>query len=230
MSNYEIAFFIGLFGSVHCIGMCGPLAFAVPVSQNRWWLIVADKLLYNTGRVISYTFLGLLIGIIGKQLWLYDLQQGVSLLSGALIIMAGLSRLFKLRRLSQMKLVPVMLSPINRLLQYALKHSAGHLIIGLLNGFIPCGFVYLALVGAVNSPSPADAATYMFWFGMGTFPLMLAATVSSGFVGPVIRRRINKMMPYLMVCLGFWFILRGSNLNIPYLSPAKQSSAVGVCR
>ncbi|SEM65022.1 hypothetical protein SAMN05192574_101332 [Mucilaginibacter gossypiicola] len=230
MSNNEIAFFIGLFGSVHCIGMCGPLAFAVPVSQNRWWLIVADKLLYNTGRVISYTFLGLLIGIIGKQLWLYGLQQGISLLSGALIIMAGLSRLFKLRRLSQMKGFPTIISPINKLLQYALKHKAGHLVIGVLNGFLPCGFIYLALVGAVNSPSAADAAAYMFWFGTGTFPLMLAATVSSGFVGPVIRRRINRTMPYLMVCLGFWFILRGLNLNIPYLSPAKQSSGIEVCK
>ncbi|WP_121812302.1 sulfite exporter TauE/SafE family protein [Mucilaginibacter kameinonensis] len=230
MSNNEIAFFIGLFGSVHCIGMCGPLAFAVPVSQNRWWLIVTDKVLYNIGRIITYTFLGLLIGLVGKQLWLYGLQQGISLLSGALIIMAGLSRLFKLRRLSQMSRFPAILSPVNKLLQYALKHKAGHLVIGLLNGFLPCGFVYLALVGAVNSPSPADAAAYMFWFGTGTFPLMLAATVSSGFVGPAIRRRINKIMPYLMVCLGFWFILRGLNLNIPYLSPAKQSSGIGVCK
>jgi sulfite exporter TauE/SafE len=210
--------------------MCGPLAFAVPVSQNRWWLIITDKLLYNIGRVITYTFLGLLIGLIGKQLWLLGLQQGISLISGLLIIMAGLSRLFKLRRSSKMKLAPVMLSPINRLLQYALKHQAGHLIVGLLNGLLPCGFVYLALVGAVNSPSPVDAAGYMFWFGMGTFPLMLVATISSGFIGPVVRRRINRAMPYLMVCLGFWFILRGLNLNIPYLSPAKQSSVIGVCR
>lgn len=69
----------------------------------------------------------------------------------------------------------------------------------------------------------------MFWFGAGTFPLMLLATVSSGLVGPVLRRRINRTMPYLMVCLGFWFILRGMNLDIPYLSPAKQSSGVSVC-
>jgi sulfite exporter TauE/SafE len=229
MSNNEIAFFIGLFGSVHCIGMCGPLAFAVPVSQNRWWYIVADKLLYNTGRVITYTFLGLLIGFVGKQLWLYNLQQGVSLISGMLIIMAGFSRLFKLQ-IAGLKFTPHVLKPVNRLLQYALQHRAGHLVVGLLNGFLPCGFVYLALVGAVNTSSPANAASYMFWFGVGTFPLMLAATISSGFVGPVVRRRVNRAMPYLMVCLGFWFILRGLNLDIPYLSPAKQSSSVGGCR
>src|SRR5271165_7100565 len=97
MNNNEIAFFIGLFGSVHCIGMCGPLAFAVPSFRSNWLYIVADKTLYNAGRVITYSFLGLIVGFIGRQLWLYGLQQGVSLASGLLIIMAGLSRIFKIR-------------------------------------------------------------------------------------------------------------------------------------
>jgi len=180
------------------------------------------------GRVITYSFLGLLIGLLGKQLWLAGLQQVVSLLSGMFIIMAGLSRLFKIR-FSKNLGIAKLLSPIARLLNYALKHKAGHLIVGILNGFLPCGFVYLALVGAINTTSPVSAAQYMFWFGMGTFPLMLLATISSGFVGPAIRRRINRTMPYLMVCLGFWFILRGMNLNIPYLSPKIQSSGTSVC-
>ncbi|MGZ3763811.1 MAG: sulfite exporter TauE/SafE family protein [Mucilaginibacter sp.] len=229
MNNNEIAFFIGLFGSVHCIGMCGPLAFAVPTIRNKWWLIVTDKVLYNTGRVITYSFLGLLIGFIGKQLWLHGLQQGVSVASGLLIIMAGFSRLFKIR-MKDNKFLSVLLLPVNRLLSYALQHRAGHLVVGLLNGFLPCGFVYLALVGAINTPSPLASAQFMFWFGAGTFPLMLLATVSSGFVGPVLRRRINKAMPYLMVCLGFWFIMRGMDLNIPYLSPATPLSGTTICR
>jgi sulfite exporter TauE/SafE len=228
MSTNSIAFFIGLFGSVHCIGMCGPLALAIPSFQTKWWFIVSDKLLYNIGRVITYSFLGLFIGLMGRQLWMAGLQQGVSLFSGMLIIMAGFSRLFKVR-LGQSIIMNKFLSPINRLLAYALQHKAGHLIIGLMNGFLPCGFVYLALVGAINTTSPVAAAQYMFWFGMGTFPLMLLATVSSGFIGPSVRRRINRTMPYLMICLGFWFILRGLNLNIPYLSPKVQSSGVGVC-
>jgi sulfite exporter TauE/SafE len=228
MNTNELAFFIGLFGSVHCIGMCGPLAFAVPVAQNKWWLIVGDKLLYNTGRVISYTFLGWLIGFAGRQLWISGLQQSISLLSGLLIIMAGFSRIFKLR-FYQSKVFSKMVSPVNRLLNYAFSHHAGHLVIGLLNGFLPCGFVYLALVGAINTNSPVMAAQYMFWFGVGTFPLMLIATISSGFIGPVVRRRINRTMPYLMVCLGFWFVLRGLNLNIPYISPPKPESGVSSC-
>jgi hypothetical protein len=229
MSSYEIAFFIGLFGSVHCIGMCGPLAFAIPASQNKWWLIVADKVLYNSGRVVTYSFLGLLVGFIGRQLWLYGLQQGVSLVSGLLIVMAGFSRLFKVRMKGN-KVVSALLTPVNWLLGFALQHHAGHFVVGLLNGFLPCGFVYLALIGAINTSSPLASAQFMFWFGAGTFPLMLLATVSSGFVGPKIRRRINIAMPYLMVCLGFWFILRGLNLNIPYLSPRAQPAVNSICR
>jgi sulfite exporter TauE/SafE len=228
MSNNSIAFFIGLFGSVHCIGMCGPLAFAVPTVNNKWWLIIADKVTYNIGRIVTYSFLGLLIGFIGKQLWLSGLQQGVSLVSGLLIIMAGFSRLLKIR-MKDNRTVSFVLSPVTRLLNYALQHHAGHLIVGLLNGFLPCGFVYLALIGAVNSSSPLASAQFMFWFGAGTFPLMLLATISSGFIGPVVRRRINKTMPYLMVCLGFWFVLRGLNLDIPYLSPPTHVFSPAVC-
>src|ERR1700760_2968988 len=75
VSSNELAFFIGLFGSIHCIGMCGPLAFAIPVIENKWWLIVADKVLYNLGRIVTYTLLGLLMGFIGRQLWIFGLQQ-----------------------------------------------------------------------------------------------------------------------------------------------------------
>lgn len=228
MDANHIAFYIGLFGSVHCIGMCGPLAFAVPSFHRQWWRVIADKLIYNGGRVCSYTVLGFLIGLLGKQLWLAGLQQSVSVISGMLIIAAGFSRIFKIK-FSQGRLMPALLKPVNAMISYALNHQAGHFAIGLLNGFLPCGFVYLALVGAVNTVSPAASAEYMFWFGLGTFPLMLIATVSSGYIGPVFRRRINRAMPYLMVCLGCWFLLRGLGLNIPYLSPPRQSAGVTIC-
>jgi sulfite exporter TauE/SafE len=191
-------------------------------------MVIADKLIYNAGRVISYTLLGFLTGLLGKQLWLAGLQQSVSIISGVLIIVAGFSRMFKIK-VSQSRLMPALLAPIHKTIQYALNHQAGHLVVGVLNGLLPCGFVYLALVGAVNTSSPVASAQYMFWFGAGTFPLMLIATVCSSYIGPVFRRRINKGMPYLMVCLGCWFLLRGLSLDIPYLSPAKQNNGVAIC-
>jgi len=229
MSDSAIAFFIGLFGSVHCVGMCGPLALAVPSFQTKGWLVVADKVSYNIGRVCTYSILGLLLGFLGKQLWLLGLQEAVSIISGVLIIMAGFSRLLKIR-LRESNFLSGLLLSFNNLLGYALRHRAGHFVVGMLNGLLPCGFVYLALVGAVNTTSPQAAAGYMFWFGMGTFPLMLLAMVGSGLAGPLVRRSINRTIPYVMICLGFWFILRGMNLNIPYLSPAKQNTGVSICR
>ncbi|HEY9000775.1 MAG TPA: sulfite exporter TauE/SafE family protein [Mucilaginibacter sp.] len=228
MNVNEIAFFVGLFGSLHCIGMCGPLAFAIPVSQKGWLSLLTDKFIYNLGRVLSYATLGFIIGFIGRQLWISGLQQGISLASGLLIVLAGFSRMFKIR-LFNGKASSKFLTPISKAINYAIQHRAGNFAVGVLNGFLPCGFVYLALVGAINTASPLSAVEYMFWFGAGTFPLMLAATVSSGFMNATFRRRVNKALPYLMVCLGFWFILRGMDLNIPYLSPSVKT-ATGICK
>src|SRR6202008_1138310 len=102
---------------------------------------------------------------------------------------------------------------------YAINHRWGHLFVGILNGLLPCGFVYLALIGAVNTPSATKAMIYMFWFGIGTLPLMFLAAIGSGFVNATVRRKLNMVVPYFMVLLGAWFILRGLSLNIAYLSP-----------
>ena len=228
MSYNELAFFTGLFGSIHCIGMCGPLAFAVPSFHQQGWLIIFDKLIYNLGRTLTYTLLGVLIGLAGRQLWLAGMQQSISIITGIFIILAASSRLLKLS-IGSGTWISGIVQPFNRLLGYALKHKAGHLIIGILNGFLPCGFVYLAMAGALNTGSVIASAQYMFWFGMGTLPLMMAAMVSTGFAGPSFRRRINKAIPFVMLGLGVWFVLRGLELDIPYLSPPKQDTGIEVC-
>ena len=228
MSDSHLAFMIGLLGSVHCIGMCGPLAFAVPSLNKGAAYLILDKILYQSGRIISYCALGAVIGLIGRQIWLSGLQQGISMLSGFLILVAACSRIFKFSM--NQKGPSVLLKPFYRLFGYALKHKANHLIIGMINGLLPCGFVYLALAGAVNTGGINAAINYMFWFGLGTAPLMLLATIGIGFTGTIFRQRINRTVPYLMLFLGAWFILRGMNLNIPYLSPAKPGSTIADCR
>ena len=226
MNDLHLAFMIGLLGSVHCIGMCGPLAFAVPSLKPGIGYLVLDKVLYQTGRIISYCILGVLIGLIGRQLWMSGLQQGISIFTGVLIIAAACSRIFKLCAGRGSSLL---LKPFNKMFGYALKHKANHLIIGMINGLLPCGFVYLALAGALNMGNVALSVSYMFWFGVGTAPLMLLATIGMGFTGTLVRQRINKVIPFLMLFLGCWFVLRGMNLNIPYVSPAKQITSVAEC-
>lgn len=223
MSTYQIAFYIGLFGSIHCIGMCGPLAFAIPTGDKRRWLFAWDKLVYQFGRIISYSLLGLLIGLIGKQLWLLGLQRGVTIASGILILIAASSRLFKLSFTNSQRGNRLFLA-VNRMVVYAVNHRWGHVFVGMLNGLLPCGFVYLALAGAINTSSAGGAMQYMFWFGLGTLPLMFLATVGSGFINLSLRRKLNLVVPYFMVLLGAWFILRGLSLDIPYLSPVIRAA------
>jgi len=228
MSNEKLAFFIGLLGSLHCIGMCGPLAFAVPLSHSGWAYLLWHKLIYQLGRIISYCLLGALVGLIGKQIWQAGIQQGISILTGTLIILAASSRLLKF---SFFKETPSkILNPFNKLFNYAFSHKLNHLIIGMINGLLPCGFVYLALAGALNTDSIQRGIFYMFWFGVGTTPLMLAAAVIVGFSGLTFRKSLNKVIPYAMLILGFWFLLRGFELDIPYLSPKKPISSVLECR
>jgi sulfite exporter TauE/SafE len=122
--NNQVAFFIGLFGSVHCVGMCGPLAFSIPSTRKYWWSLVADKVLYNLGRIITYSCLGLLLGYLGKLFWLAGLQQTVSIVSGLLIIILGATRLFKFKgNLGKPSSFPL----FYRLINLAVKNKAGHL-------------------------------------------------------------------------------------------------------
>ncbi|HVS94229.1 MAG TPA: sulfite exporter TauE/SafE family protein [Mucilaginibacter sp.] len=228
MNTYQVAFYIGLFGSIHCIGMCGPLAFAIPSMPGNRLKLLFDKFIYQLGRIISYSFLGLIAGIIGRQLWLAGLQQGVSIASGVLVLMAAFSRLFKIS-FKKSKAGDKFYNAINRAVVYGVNNRWGHIFIGMLNGLLPCGFVYLALVGAINMPSAGQAMFYMSWFGMGTLPLMFLAAVSSGLVSLNVRRKLNNIVPYFMLLLGCWFILRGSNLNIPYLSPQKSATFITNC-
>lgn len=217
MNHLHLAFLIGLFGSLHCIGMCAPLAFSLPSRENKISLFV-EKFSYNIGRALSYALLGLLIGIIGKQLWIAGVQQSVSIISGILILIAAAFRLFPSFNFTRnwRSSLP---GSVNRLIIKAINHKSGHFVIGVLNGFLPCGLVYVALATAVNTDSALQSALFMFFFGLGTLPLMLFAILGFGFVKPTLRNSINRVIPVFMILLGTWFILRGLNLNIPYLSP-----------
>lgn len=227
MSNEKLAFLIGLLGSVHCVAMCGPLAFAVPLHQPGWTALLFNKLLYQLGRIVSYCLLGALVGLLGGQIWQAGFQQGISILTGTLIIMAACSRIFKQAILKRSSFYSLQF--FNRIFNYAMKHKANHLIIGMINGLLPCGFVYLALAGALNTKSVIDGVSYMFWFGTGTVPMMLAAAVVVSFSKLSFRKKLNKVMPYAMLLLGIWFILRGLELNIPYISP-QQPTTAAECR
>jgi sulfite exporter TauE/SafE len=215
------AFIVGLFGSMHCIGMCGPITLALPGFQNNLPLVVYSRFLYNIGRTITYAFMGAVIGLAGEGISLAGAQRWVSIGTGILLIVIVLIPSGLSSRLQ-------VLEPAYHFTDY-LKKKFGPLLksnsqssvflIGILNGFLPCGLVYVALAGALATGSLVQGTLYMTFFGLGTIPLMFAFSVFGQFLGVGVRRRFNKIIPVFIVALGVIFILRGMNLGIPYISP-----------
>lgn len=222
------AFLIGLFGSFHCIGMCGPIALALPVQKNNRLNLIVGRILYNIGRAITYAAIGLLFGLVGQSLSLAGLQQSVSIIAGVLILLMVLLPSKVSQKLYLLKPAYGFTNFLKRKFGTLLKRKSvtSTFLIGLLNGFLPCGLVYIAVAGAIASGSYFDGAVYMFVFGIGTLPIMLAVSLAGNFISLNVRKRINKLIPTFMIVLAFLFILRGMNLGIPYVSPKINQSEI----
>lgn len=228
-------FVIGLLGSVHCIGMCGPIVLALPSTSNSNWVVLLTRLLYNFGRVLTYAFLGAVFGLFGSRLNLIGLQQNASILIGVIILIAVLMPAKYKNYLTKTKIYQsfnsIIRSSFARLMSR--KANSSFLLFGIVNGFLPCGFVYVAIGGAVATESVLSGTLFMALFGLGTLPIMLAASILGKHINASLRSKINRIMPVLAVILAIIFILRGLNLGIPYLSPKLFTTQVNsevICR
>jgi sulfite exporter TauE/SafE len=215
------AFFIGLVGSLHCMGMCGPIVIALPVPDTSNLSFFTGRILYNLGRVVTYSFLGGLLGLVGGKIALAGAQQVVSIALGVIVIIAVLLPQRYKNFFAQHPLIQKLAEPLktNIGVLYQKGTFSAMFLIGVLNGFLPCGLVYVALAGAITSGDAISGAAVMFSFGLGTVPAMFAASVFGKFISVGIRTKIRKAVPALAILLGVIFIMRGMNLGIPYLSP-----------
>lgn len=214
-------FLFGLLGSFHCVGMCGPIAMALPFGGSSGWRYYAGRLLYNGGRLATYTLLGALAGAFGASLQMAGLQQVVSVVSGLLILLLlVLPAALKGKASNMLGTDKLMLWVRQKLGYFFGQNNLGALfMVGLLNGLLPCGFVYIALAGAISAPGVPGAMLYMLLFGLGTFPLMFLVSLSGKFISLKLRRSFNRAVPYVGMALAVLFIMRGLNLSIPYVSP-----------
>jgi hypothetical protein len=215
------AFLIGFVGSLHCIGMCGPIAIALPVPNSGNLSFFTGRILYNLGRVVTYSFLGAVLGLLGNKIALAGAQQAVSIVLGVVIIIAVLLPQKYKNYFAQHTLTQKLAQPLKANIGVLFKKGtfSAMFLIGILNGFLPCGLVYVALAGAIASGDAISGVAVMILFGLGTVPAMFAATVFGKFINIGIRTKIRKAVPVLAILLGVIFILRGMNLGIPYLSP-----------
>lgn len=211
------AFLLGLAGSLHCAGMCGPLALALPATGPGRAGFLAGRLAYNAGRVATYILLGAVFGLVGRSLALVGIQRWVSLTAGALMLAA---LLFSTR----FGTVGPLVNGVGRLkgllgplLRRRSIPSVG--LLGLLNGLLPCGLVYAAGAAAATVGTVPGGMAYMGLFGLGTVPLMLALGLGAGAFPVALRLRLQRLVPVTLGIVGSLLVLRGLALGIPYLSP-----------
>lgn len=218
------ALLLGLAGSFHCLGMCGPIVVALPLHGNTLAQKIYGGTLYNLGRTVTYGVMGTIFGLLGQGLELVGFQQVVSVVMGVLMVVSVLfPSLFRNQvdlTKSSFKLVGKLKKSISNM--FSVRSFQSLFIIGLLNGLLPCGLVYIALAGALATGNATTGTLYMVLFGLGTIPMLLALGVAGNVVSAQARKKINRLIPVLVVIVGIFFILRGLNLNIPFLSPTRE--------
>jgi len=218
------ALLLGLMGSFHCVGMCGPIAIALPLHGNTVPQKILGATLYNLGRTVTYGVMGTLFGLLGQGLGLLGFQQKISVIMGIVMIISVLfPALFK----NQYRLDKSWFSIVGKLKKtigdmFSIRSFSSLFFIGLLNGLLPCGLVYMAVAGAIGTGNALEGTLYMILFGLGTIPMLLAISLAGNMMSQAIRKKINKLIPVLVIVVGLLFILRGLSLGIPYLSPEKQ--------
>lgn len=219
------ALFLGLISSLHCIGMCGPIAMMLPLNRNNPARKAVQQLLYHLGRIVAYGTLGLVFGIMGKGFYLAGLQQYISIIAGIIMITIAIVPEKTVARYNFSKPLYKAISAVKANLgaQFRKRGNKALFMAGLLNGFLPCGLVYAALFGAVAMQSVPGGIMYMALYGAGTIPLMSAVVYTSGFINNNLRGIMAKAVPYAAAFIGILFVVRGLGLDLPHLSPGALS-------
>lgn len=220
MQLFFVAFSIGMLGSFHCVGMCGPLALSLPLSNNGFFAKFSGALLYNAGRIVTYSVFGLIFGLIGKSFALFGFQQWLSIILGVLILFfIILPRRFQVFKSSNgaIRFFEKLRESLGKL--FTKKNNSSLFSIGLLNGLLPCGLVYMAVAGSVATADVLSSVFFMAFFGLGTVPVMWSIAFFGNYIGVGIRQKIRKAYPYMMAMMACMLILRGMGLGIPYVSP-----------
>ncbi len=230
MTIFE-GFIIGIVGSLHCVGMCGPLALALPLPTKSTGRKALGALFYNLGRAVTYALLGLVFGLVGAGFKLSGWQQWVSIACGALmifsVILPGVFRMPKTSQKVSGKIYTTLKRKIGDSLQQ--RRLSNLPVIGFLNGFLPCGLVYIAVAGAITSSSVIESVGFMFLFGLGTLPIMFAVAFFADVIKSRFLYKLKHVIPVFIIILGILFILRGLNLGIPYISPKFEEDKVECC-
>ncbi|MDT0555920.1 sulfite exporter TauE/SafE family protein [Patiriisocius hiemis] len=215
------AILFGLLGSLHCVGMCGPIAFLLPLDRKSPIKRLFQLVSYHAGRLVTYALLGAVVGLAGMSLNLFGFQQQLSIIIGILMIVVVLVPVKMFNRYNFSRPIYMAVGKVKSALGAELKKkdTGTFFTIGFLNGLLPCGLVYMAIFGALSSGGAGHGAMYMALFGMGTVPLMTTAVYMGNFLKAGIRQKVINVIPVFVIIIGMLFILRGMGLGIKFISP-----------
>ncbi|HHW01040.1 MAG TPA: heavy metal transporter [Clostridiaceae bacterium] len=239
--GYGIMFFVGLLTSLHCVAMCGGINLSQCVSYkvdngNPGKLSkLRSSLLYNSGRVISYTVIGGIVGALGSSISFSGAAKGiVAIISGVFMVIMGLNMLniFPWLRKLNPRMPKIFGNKIHNN-----NGKYGPFYIGLLNGLIPCGPLQAMQIYALGTGSFAAGALSMFMFSIGTVPLMFGLGAVSSILSGKFTHKTMKVSAVLVIVLGVVMANRGlalSGFSIPFMSfgvsSGTQSSGVATVR
>ncbi len=215
---WYVAFTLGLFGSLHCVGMCGPLAIAFSNRENNTKSQnVISALSYNLGRTFTYSLLGLFFGTLGSFLFIANLQKVISIILGVLLIISFLFTIDLDHAISNHRIFHSYYSRIRSLIGKMMQKSQKYhpFQLGMANGLLPCGLVYLALAGALATGSIFGGVGFMISFGLGTLPMLFALTTGIGFFPVSIRKGFRKVLPFVTLAFGCFLVYRGVMVDMP---------------
>src|ERR1035437_1133437 len=172
------AFFLGLMGSIHCAGMCGPIALSLPLQGNTFAQKLGGGFLYTIGKAAMYAIMGFLFGLLGQGFVFIGFQKWIAIVMGIIMILSVIvPSLFHSIHISfARRFLQKIRAQFSKL--FTIKSKSSLLFLGILNALLPCGLVYLAIAGSIGTGNALMGMLFMFCFGLGTIPMLLTITLA----------------------------------------------------
>lgn len=219
---------LGLAGSFHCVGMCGPLVLALPLAAAEKRKVLSQMMVYHAGRILTYALLGILFGLLGKGMAVAGFQKALSIAAGVMMIsMAFMTWRFESLLVALPGFAKFTQTVQGRIGALMRTHPGkATFSMGTLNGLLPCGMVYAALAGAISSAGLLEGGAFMVVFGLGTLPLLLAVSVLGRSFSTAVRQRIRIAQPILLTIAGLLLLQRGLHLDLSLFESAVPKAGV----
>jgi len=208
------ALILGFAGSVHCLGMCTPLAMAVTSMRPA---AVLNRIVYNAGRITIYSLAGALVASAGMIIPLYRYQNVFSIALGLTLLIVGLGGIKRLRIERWSRVVQHITLKIKSMFaaQLTRKTRGAMFVLGALNGLLPCGLTLTALTWCITLRGPLDGFNFMLLFGAGTLPVMLGLTGILPALANKFNWNIQKLTTTVLIVSGCILIARVFFVHIP---------------